>query len=51
MKNLGLNKKPREGIPTGVLIIPQGVLFGREEYGCEVGLRTKIMGEYSQTKW
>ena len=36
MKNLGLNKKPREGIPTPVLIIPQGVLFGREElaYDC-----------------
>ena len=32
MKNLGRNQKPREGIPTPVLIIPQGVLFGREEY-------------------
>ena len=32
MKNLGRNKKPREGIPTPVLIIPEEVLFGREEY-------------------
>ena len=29
MKNLGRNKKLREGIPTLVLIIPYGVLFCR----------------------
>ena len=32
MKNLGPNKKPRERIPTPVLILPKGVLFVREEY-------------------
>ena len=32
MKKLGRNKKSREGILTWVLIIPYGVLFGREEY-------------------
>ena len=32
VKNIGRNKKPRDVIPTPVLIIPQGVLFGREEY-------------------
>ena len=31
MKNLGQNKKPKEEIPTLVLIIPYGILFGREE--------------------
>ena len=28
----GLNKKPRKGVPTSVLIIPWGVLIGREDY-------------------
>ena len=32
MKNLGQNKKPREEIPSLVLIIPYGILFGRDEY-------------------
>ena len=32
MKSLGRNKKPREGISTTVLIIPSGVVLGREEY-------------------
>ena len=31
-ENLGLNKKPRVGVPTAVLIIPYRVLFGRGEY-------------------
>ena len=35
MKNLGLNKKPRVGELTLVLIIPQGVLFGRGEYALQ----------------
>ena len=36
MKNLGRNRKPREGIPSRVLTIPQGVLFDREEYHSEL---------------